>query len=261
MDEASEDRTDPVPPVDGSSDAVDAVSVVSVSDSILDSVDEVGTPAPVGPADGDAESSTEPNASSSGPDRPTKAAAVSGSKKVKSLIEWVVVIVVALVVALGIRQFVFQPFWIPSGSMEDTLGIGDRVLVNKAAYRFHGIRHGDVVVFEQPDSWPLAESVKDLIKRVIAIPGDEVFIHDCSVWLNGGKLIEPYTDGKCTEPAEAVLDPDGDGRFVVPDKMLFVMGDNRTGSTDGRFNGFVPTSDVVGRAFVVIWPRKHWGWL
>lgn len=250
MDEVTEDRTDPVHPVDGSIDAVEAA----------EAADEVGAPAPDTSVDGVAEPSTEPNASPSGPARPTKTA-LSGSKKVKSLIEWVVVIVVALVVALGIRQFVFQPFWIPSGSMEDTLGIGDRVLVNKAAYRFHGVRHGDVVVFEQPESWPLAESVKDLIKRVIAIPGDEVFIHDCSVWLNGGKLIEPYTDGKCTEPAEAVLDPDGDGRFVVPDKMLFVMGDNRTGSTDGRFNGFVPTSDVVGRAFVVIWPRKHWGWL
>ncbi|CAB4696056.1 MAG: signal peptidase I [Actinobacteria bacterium] len=249
MDDVSEDRTDAVHPVDGSIDGL--VAVVAV--------DEVGIAAGGGPDGGDTEPSVDPKVPSSG--ETARPAALSGSKKVKSLIEWVVVIVVALVVALGIRQFVFQPFWIPSGSMEDTLDIGDRVLVNKAAYRFHGVRHGDVVVFEQPDSWPLAESVKDLIKRVIAIPGDEVFIHDCSVWLNGGKLIESYTDGKCTEPAEAVLDPDGDGKFVVPDKMLFVMGDNRTGSTDGRFNGFVPKSDVVGRAFVVIWPRKHWGWL
>ncbi|CAB4827162.1 MAG: signal peptidase I [Actinobacteria bacterium] len=255
MDDVSEDRTDAVHPVDGPIDGVDAV------DAIDGDVDEVGTAAGGGPADGDTESSADPGVPSLGQTKTARPTALSGSKKVKSLIEWVVVIVVALVVALGIRQFVFQPFWIPSGSMEDTLGIGDRVLVNKAAYRFHGIRHGDVVVFEQPESWPLAESVKDLIKRVIAIPGDEVFIHDCSVWLNGGKLIESYTDGKCTEPAEAVLDPDGDGRFVVPDRMLFVMGDNRTGSTDGRFNGFVPKSDVVGRAFVVIWPRKHWGWL
>ena len=194
----------------------------------------------------------------------TKAAAqraAASAKRVKSLVEWVVVIAVALIVALGIRQFVFQPFWIPSGSMEDTLDIGDRVLVNKASYRFHGIRRGDVVVFKQPATWPLGESVKDLIKRVIALPGDEVFIHDCSVWLNGAKLIEPYTDGKCTEPAEAILDADGDGKFVVPQKMIFVMGDNRTGSTDSRFNGFVPKKDVVGRAFVIIWPKGHWGWL
>ena len=82
--------------------------------------------------------------------------------------------------------------------MEDTLDVGDRVLVNKAAYHFHGIHRGDVVVFEQPESWPLSENVKDLIKRVIALPGDQVTIYECSVWLNGQKLVEPYTDGKCT---------------------------------------------------------------
>lgn len=189
------------------------------------------------------------------------AAAAKKRRRIKSAVEWLVVIAVALVVALGIRQFLLQPFWIPSGSMEDTLDVGDRVLVNKAAYRFHGIRRGDVVVFEQPKSWPLSPDVKDLIKRVIAIGGDTVAIRDCSVWLNGNKLLEPYTDGKCTEPATEVLDPDGDGTFTVPNGMLFVMGDNRTGSTDSRFNGFVPKGDVVGRAFVVIWPRSHWRWL
>jgi signal peptidase I len=182
-------------------------------------------------------------------------------RRIKSAVEWLVVVAVALVVALGIRQFLFQPFWIPSGSMEDTLNVGDRVLVNKAAYRFHEVRRGDVVVFEQPDSWPLAPDVKDLIKRVVAIEGDEVTIRDCAVWLNGGKLIEPYVDDKCTEPATDVVDPDGDGAFTVPQDMLFVMGDNRTGSTDSRFNGFVPEDDVVGRAFVVIWPRSNWSWL
>lgn len=185
----------------------------------------------------------------------------SNQRRVRSLVEWLVVVAVALVVAFGIRQFLLQPFWIPSGSMEDTLDIGDRVLVNKAAYRFHDVRRGDVVVFEQPDSWPLSPEVKDLIKRVVAIGGDQVSIHDCSVWLNGNKMSEPYTDGKCTEPATEVLDPDGDGSFTVPAKMLFVMGDNRTGSTDSRFNGFVPESDVLGRAFVVIWPKSHWRWL
>lgn len=193
--------------------------------------------------------------------RPSRLARLIPNKRVRSLVEWVIVIAIALVVALGIRQYVFQPFWIPSGSMEDTLSVGDRVLVNKASYRFHDVRRGDVVVFKQPESWPLAENVKDLIKRVVAIPGDEVYIAECSVWLNGQKLIEPYTDGKCTEPAESVVDPDGDGKFVVPEKMLFVMGDNRTGSTDSRYNGFVPESDVVGRAFVVIWPAGNWRWL
>lgn len=180
---------------------------------------------------------------------------------VRALVEWVVVIGVALLVALGIRQFLFQPFWIPTGSMEDTLVAGDRVLVNKAAYHFHQIRRGDVVVFQRPQNWTVEETVKDLIKRVIALPGDEVTIRDCSVFIGGRRLIEPYVDGKCTEPASSVIDPDEDGTFVVPNKMIFVMGDNRTGSADSRVNGFVPKSDVVGRAFVLIWPLKHWRWL
>ena len=102
------------------------------------------------------------------PGTSTDSAASSRRKKrrTKGLVEWVVVIAVALIVALGVRQFLLQPFWIPSGSMEDTLGVGDRVLVNKASYRFHGIRHGDVVVFRQPDSWPLSEKVKHLITRM-----------------------------------------------------------------------------------------------
>ncbi len=180
---------------------------------------------------------------------------------VRALVEWVVVIGVALLVALGIRQFLFQPFWIPTGSMEDTLVAGDRVLVNKAAYHFHDIRRGDVVVFKRPQNWTVEETVKDLIKRVVALPGDEVTIRDCAVFLGGRRLEEPYVDGKCTEPASSVIDPDGDGTFVVPEKMIFVMGDNRTGSADSRVNGFVPKSDVVGRAFVLIWPMKHWRFL
>lgn len=234
--------------------------------------DPVAPATPVAPVEGagsgtaEAQDSTTVDTGVTGQDsvpKPTVAvsAAARRKKRIKSAVEWIAVIAVALVVALGIRQFLLQPFWIPSGSMEDTLDIGDRVLVNKAAYHFHGIRRGDVVVFEQPKSWPLSPDVKDLIKRVIAISGDEVEIHDCSVWLNGDKLAEPYTDGKCTEPATEVLDPDGDGKFTVPTDMLFVMGDNRTGSTDSRFNGFVPKGDVLGRAFVVIWPRSHWRWL
>lgn len=182
-------------------------------------------------------------------------------KGVRAVVEWVAVIAVALLVALGIRQFLFQPFWIPTGSMESTLVAGDRVLVNKAAYRFHDIRRGDIVVFKRPDNWAVEQTVKDLIKRVIGIPGDNVTIRDCSVYIDGRRLVEPYVDERCTEPASEVLDPDGDGTFTVPEDVVFVMGDNRTGSSDSRVNGFVPQDDVVGRAFVLIWPLTHWRWL
>ena len=145
--------------------------------------------------------------------------------------------------------------------MTNTLEIGDRVLVNKLSYRLHDFNRGDVVVFEHPESWQLDDDVKDLIKRVIGLPGESVHIEECSVFIDGRKLVEPYTDDQCTDPAEPLVDPDGDGTFIVPDDMLFVMGDNRTGSQDSRVHGFVPESDVVGRAFVIIWPRGNWSWL
>jgi signal peptidase I len=183
------------------------------------------------------------------------------SKGLRSLVEWIVVIAVALLVALVIRTWVFQPFWIPSGSMEDTLDLGDRVLVNKLSYRLHDINRGDVVVFDRPEEWLLGDDVKHLIKRVVGVEGDTIRIEDCSVFVNGKKAVEPYVDGQCTTPADAVVDPDRDGEFVVPDDKIFVMGDNRGGSNDSRVNGFVGEDDVVGRAFVVIWPRGHWRWL
>jgi len=182
-------------------------------------------------------------------------------KGLRSAIEWAIVIGVALLVALGIRHWVFQPFWIPSGSMEDTLVVGDRVLVNKLSYHLHDIHRGDVVVFEHPANWELDDEVKDLIKRVIGLPGDTVKIEHCNVFIDGKQLIEPYTDGQCTEPASGVVDPDGDGQFVVPDDVVFVMGDNRGGSQDSRVHGYVPEDDIVGRAFVVIWPIGNWRWL
>lgn len=189
------------------------------------------------------------------------------AKSTKSLLEWVVVIAIALTVALAIRTWVFQPFWIPSESMVQTLQKKDRVLVNKLSYRLHDIHRGDVVVFEQPDSWPLGSEVKDLIKRVIGLPGDEIRISGDRVYVGGRELVEPYIycpedRGEfCTDVATTVIDPDQDGKFVVPEDMVFVMGDNRTGSSDSRYNGFVPESNVVGRAFVVIWPVGHWSWL
>jgi signal peptidase I len=183
------------------------------------------------------------------------------AKRLRGIAEWAVVIGVALLVALAIRHWVFQPFWIPSGSMEDTLVVGDRVLVNKLSYKLHDVNRGDVVVFEHPDSWQLDDEVKDLIKRVIGLPGDTLRIEDCQVYVDDQLLVEPYVDDQCTQPAGAVVDPDGDGEFVVPDGVVFVMGDNRNGSQDSRVHGFVPEGDIVGRAFVVIWPIGNWRWL
>ena len=132
----------------------------------------------------------------------------------------------ALAVALLIRTFLFQAYEIPSPSMVDTLEIGDRVLVNKLSYKLHDIHRGDVVVFKRPPGEP-DPNIKDLIKRVIGLPGETLEFKDCHVYVGGQALVEPYTEGQCTDPPQSNIDPDGDGKITVPSGMVFVMGDNR----------------------------------
>jgi signal peptidase I len=174
--------------------------------------------------------------------------------------EWILVIGGALVVALLIRTFLFQAYEIPSPSMVDTLNVGDRVLVNKLSYKFHDVHRGDVVVFKRPPGEPDTK-IKDLIKRVIGLPGERLAFKDCSVFVDGKKLDEPYVDDQCTDPPQATVDPDGDGSIAIPDGMLFVMGDNRGGSFDSRYFGPITEHSVVGRAFVIMWPIGDWSWL
>ena len=181
----------------------------------------------------------------------------------RTIREWIVVIAIALGVALLIRGFAIAPFSIPSGSMHQTLVEDDRILVNKLSYRLHDVRRGDVVVFEKPPNVDFGPKVKDLVKRVIGVPGDVVEIRECQVFVNAELLDEPYRNGDCTEPGNENSDPDHDGRIVVPKESYFVMGDNRLlgQSYDGRFWGFVDEDLIVGRAFVVVFPFGHWRWL
>jgi signal peptidase I len=178
--------------------------------------------------------------------------------------EWFVVILIAAVVAVVVRWFLFSPFYIPSSSMEPTLQINDKILINKLSYRLHDVNRGDVVVFKRPPAGQFDASVKDLVKRVIGLPGDEIEIRSCKVYINGGLLEEPYTRGACTEePLTATVDPDGDGKTVIPESSFFVMGDNRClhCSEDSRFWGFLDEDLIEGRAFVLYWPRGNWKWL
>jgi signal peptidase I len=183
-----------------------------------------------------------------------------------------ILVLTALVLALIIKAFLFQAFYIPSGSMVPTLMPGDRVLVNKVPYYFHDPRRDDIIVFENPDPsaavdrgivggflhW-LAQGLglstnpdEDFIKRVIGLPGDTVEGKGGYVYVNGHKLDEPYLTQK-TKPFDPVH---------VPADSLFVMGDNRRASNDSRFGlGFIPISKVVGRAFVKIWPPGRMGLL
>jgi signal peptidase I len=166
----------------------------------------------------------------------------------RNTLEWVAVIVGAVVVALLIKTFVAQAFRIPSDSMVPTLLNGDRVLVNKLSYDLHDINRGDVVVFNRPDGLPASPGEpEDLIKRVIGLPGDELVTRDGDVYVNGRLLTEPYLP-------EGTTSAGIDEPFVVPDGEVFVMGDNRQNSSDSRVFGPVPADSVVGRAFVVMWP-------
>ena len=180
--------------------------------------------------------------------------------RVRSIVEWVAVIVGALVVALVVKTFLFQAFYIPSASMEPTLEQGDRVLVNKLSYDLHDINRGDVVVFERPDSWtPAVDGIDDLIKRVIGLPGETVELRGGDVYVDGEEIEEPYLpNGTETGPG-----PNGKERWEVPDGHIFVMGDNRGNSSDSRFyeDGFVAEDLVVGRAFVQVWPLTDVGGL
>lgn len=138
--------------------------------------------------------------------------------------------------------------------MLSTLKVGDRVLVNKLAYRVHDVRRGDVVVFERPPALTDDQNVKDLIKRVIGLPGETVEFRDNHVVIDGRLLDEPYLkDGEVTLPKTT------GNKVVVPAGEVLVLGDNREHSKDGRFFGTIPTSLIVGRATVVYWPYKDMG--
>jgi signal peptidase I len=170
----------------------------------------------------------------------------------KSILEWLGVILGALLVALLIKTFLLQAFYIPSRSMEPTLRIGDRVLVNKLSYKMHDINRGDIVVFERPPDEP-PDAIKDLIKRVIALPGETISSENGQVFIDGRPLEEPYLEpGTVTENLPPTL---------VPEGHVFVMGDNRGDSRDSRYFGPIEEDLVVGRAFVRIWPVTHLGFL
>lgn len=173
----------------------------------------------------------------------------------RALVDWIVVVAVALLVAFLVRTFVLAHFVVDGSSMYSTLESGDRVFVNKLSYRLHDPNRGDVVVLHQST----AASERDLIKRVIGLPGEEVqMLPNCQVLIDGRALYEPYLDPDVVSPGNcgASFDP-----VLVPDAHVFVMGDNRGGSQDSRQIGPISDDDLVGRAFVVFWPRQNWQWL
>tara|TARA_A100001037_G_scaffold98045_1_gene89506 strand:+ start:792 stop:1646 length:855 start_codon:yes stop_codon:yes gene_type:complete len=178
-----------------------------------------------------------------------------GKKTRKSILEWVVVIVGAVGLALLIKAFLFQAYYIPSPSMNPTLFEGDRILVNKLSYKLHSVNRGDLIVFDTPE----ASGEDDLIKRVIGLPGEFVNVEEERIEIDGGLLLEPYLPlssniKSFATPVNCVNRPNENYGCRIPDDHVFVMGDNRSNSRDSRFFGPVPIEDVKGRAFIRVWP-------
>ena len=163
----------------------------------------------------------------------------------RNAIEWVAIVAGALIVALLVKTFLIQAFYIPSLSMYSTLDKGDRVLVNKLSYHLHDVHRGDIVVFERPKNVP-DTGIKDLIKRVVGLPGDTIESKNGDVYIDGKKLKEPYLD-----PGVRTVNLD---RQKIGAHEVFVMGDNRTNSEDSRIFGPIDEDLLVGRAFVRVWP-------
>jgi signal peptidase I len=208
----------------------------------------------------------EPAADAGRPSAPVPPAAPVHSST-RNALEWVAVVAGAIVIAVVIRTFFLQTFWIPSPSMAPTLVKDDRVLVNKLSYRFGDPSRGDVIVFERPPNEP-PSGIKDLIKRVVALPGERISIVEGTVRIDGRLLEEPYVDGAptlydggCTQPGVDLTGLDTEQGYLVPEDHLFVMGDNRLNSHDGRCFGAIDDDLVVGRAFFVLWPLGHAGGL
>lgn len=178
----------------------------------------------------------------------------------RTVVEWVIIVAAALVVAVLVRTFFLQPFYIPSGSMEPTLEVGDRVLVNKLSYDLHQVHRGDIIVFTKPANDP-SPGVKDLIKRVIGLPGETIQGIDGQVYIDGRKLTEPYLprSGQSGYPGPLTAFPASFPPTVVPRGDYYVMGDNRGDSADSRFIGPISGKLIVGRAFFRVWPMSSIG--
>ena len=195
-------------------------------------------------------------------------------ERMSFLAELPILMLVALVVAIIIKTFLVQAFFIPSGSMIPTLAIDDRVMVNKLSIRFSSPEQGDVVVFDSPlqptgneDPWlerlmrTVQESLgiktavvpDDLIKRVIGTPGDTVEIRDNHILVNGIEIEEPYL-----QPGSSMADMP---ERTLRDDEYFVMGDNRNNSYDSRRFGPITEDLLIGRAFVIIWPSDRFSGL
>jgi signal peptidase I len=175
----------------------------------------------------------------------------------RTLAESFVTILVAVLLAGLVRAFAFQTFWIPSSSMVPTLGVYDRILVQKVFFTWHDVREGDIVVFSHP---PLEHcggpQGGDLVKRVIALPGQTIYSSGNSIYVNGRLLAEPYLphDDPLGPP---IPDASSQHPYRVPPGEFYLLGDNRAISCDSRYWGPIKGSSIIGKVVLVWWHDDH----
>ena len=225
-----------MPSREPSADSVDPSAETDLADGTTTKVDDDG--------DGDV---------GDGPDDDEATPAKRG--RYRWLIESGIIVVVAVCIAILLRTFVVQTFYIPSLSMYPTLNSGDRILVNKLAYEFGSVDRGDIVVFSKPPLEDCGTPVKDLVKRVIGLPGDVISLHNGNVYIDGHKLAEPWLAmGQSTEAGPPGTPYSLVNPYKVPAGDYYVMGDNRLGSCDSRYWGPIKGSTIVGQVILRIWP-------
>jgi signal peptidase I len=168
------------------------------------------------------------------------------------LAEWAVIAACGILLAVGVRAYALQAFFVPSGSMIPTLQIGDRILVDKFLFNYHDLTRGDIVVFDRPpaDTFCGADEA-DLVKRVIGLPGQTIWSKGNAVFIDGKRIDESYL------PANDPLGTKPIARQKIPPNDYFVMGDNRSISCDSRYWGPVPGRLIVGRVVLIWWRAGH----
>lgn len=181
----------------------------------------------------------------------------------KQIFEWIVVIAIALIVAMLVRLFLLQQFYISGPSMETTMFSDNRVLVSKLSYKIGDIDRGDVVVFDRATMNGSQIEHDDLIKRVIGLGGETIEIRDCSVYIDGKKLEETYLPSR-DMGLENLSDRCGVVSMpvtTIENDEVFLVGDNRPQSFDSRMFGPIKKDLIIGQAFVLIWPPSAWSGL
>jgi signal peptidase I len=187
----------------------------------------------------------------------------TGARSSRWLLELGIVVLVAILVAVLLRTFVVATYSIPSGSMEPTLQVGDRIVVDKLSYHLHGVDRANIVVFSTPPHENCAgPPVSDLVKRVIGLPGESIALSSGRVYIDGKLLSEPWLPATAqadTYPGPTAAPYSLHRPFRIPNGYVYVMGDNRTASCDSRYWGPVAESTIVGKVDLRIWPLTRLG--